>query len=758
MKKLFYLPTALLLMAVLLNIHPANAAPSSHIVISEIQTTGGTGYTTDEFVELYNPTEADFNLAGWQLTKKTAAGKEYVLVDNFGEKSIKSHSFFLITHPSGYSGQATPDLYYTTTNSISDNNTVILYDATGQIVDKVGFGSTTDFEGEALVNPSAKKSVERKAKAESTTETMAEGGTDYFLGNAEDTDNNKNDFILRDNPEPQNTSSEPEYLTLEIPKVPAPTNNNDNQSPSDDQKPEETIIYSNKIIISEFFPNPVGSDDGEFIELKNIGQENVDLAGWKLGDSSQRKFTIGQDNFKLTVIPAGGFFVVYKEISKISLNNTTDSVKLYQPNDNLLAKVEYKTCQEGQSYNLINGQWIWSDEVTPGKENILKINNEPPEADMNFPKEAKVRMEIVFDASESSDADNDKLQYFWDFGDGKLSQEKETKHSYQKAGNYSVSLKVTDTKAGEDKIASQIKISDYDYSTKIVINELLPAPAGDDKELEWVELFNPEKRDINLEGWQLTDTKTYYQFPADKIIKANDYLVIKRKESKIALNDSGDKLFLIDPHNKIINGLAYQSAKEDLAFARNENHWEWTEKPTPGEKNEFVISDENDSTAVTNTKNVESTTVNTTPIELKIADVNESYLKKLVTITAEVDRTSGNNIYLTDEDGNNLRAYIQASTGIKKPDLKQGDKLKITGILDKTSAGLRLLPRNQADLAIITQPKVLGASTEKAATPASTDEKNNQIKLYLIVAGGCLLVILIGLVIKNYLIKKREKE
>lgn len=757
MKKLFNSILMFLLIANVFDFHCVSAAPASHLVISEIQTTGGTGYTTDEFVELYNPTEADINLAGWQLTKKTATGKEYVLVDNFGEKVIISHSFFLVAHPTGYSGKSQPDLYYTTTNSISDNNTVILYDAAGQAVDKVGFGSTTDFEGEALANPSAQKSLERKAKLESTTETMAEGSADYFLGNAEDTDNNKNDFISRDNPEPQNSQSEPEYLTFKMPDTPqAPTGNGETKT--DEQKSEENIIYSNKIIISEFFPNPVGSDDGEFIELKNIGQENVDLTGWKLGDNSQRKFTIGQDNFKSTIIPASGFFVVSKEISKTSLNNTADSVKLYQPNDNLLAKVDYKTCQEGQSYNLINDQWVWSDEVTPNKENILKIKNELPEAEANFLKEAKVRQEISFDASESSDADSDKLQYFWDFGDGKTSQEKETKHSYQKAGNYIVSLKVIDTKNGEDKIEGKIIINEYDYSNKIVINELLPAPEGDDKELEWIELFNSEKRDVNLAGWQITDTKTYYQFPANKVIKTNDYLLINRKESKIALNDSGDRLFLIDPNNKLINGVEYQSAKKDFAFARNEKNWEWTEKPTPGQKNEFVISDESESTEEGSTKNEEKTTVNTNPIELKIADINESYLKKLVTITGEVDRTSGNNIYLTDEDGNNLRAYIQASTGIKKPELKQGDKLKITGVLDKTTAGLRLLPRVESDLEIQKTGQVLGASAEKDVVSVPSNNTTNQIKLYLLIAGGACLVVLIGLGVKKYLIKKGEKE
>jgi hypothetical protein len=140
-----------------------------------------------------------------------------------------------------------------------------------------------------------------------------------------------------------------------------------------------------------------------------------------------------------------------------------------------------------------------------------------------------------------------------------------------------------------------------------------------------------------------------------------------------------------------------------------------------------------------------------------MADVNESYLKKLITITGEIDRTSGNNIYLTDKDGSNLRAYIQASTGIKKPELKQGDKLKITGVLDKTTAGLRLLPRFESDLEIQKTGQVLGASTEKDVASVPSNNNTNQIKFYLLIAGGALLVVLAGLGVKYYFKTKQEK-
>ena len=285
----------LLIIPIFIGLFPLllSAESASHVVISEVQITGGSGKSTDEFIELYNPTEAAVSLDGWQLMKKTGSGNEYVLVENFGTVTVPSHSFFLIAHPAGYLGATQPDLYYSSTNSVSSNNTIILVDNDGNEVDKLGLGSASDFEGEAISNPGSHKSAERKARGDSDAETMVEGGAHYFLGNGEDTNSNKNDFISRSVPEPQNLGSEQEYLDIVVPEIP--------------QQPEEEVIgpehqidtapivlfeYSEFVIISEFYPNPEGSDDKEFIELHNVGDKPVDVVGWQLGDNSTRRYTI----------------------------------------------------------------------------------------------------------------------------------------------------------------------------------------------------------------------------------------------------------------------------------------------------------------------------------------------------------------------------------------------------------------------------------------------------------------------------------
>lgn len=52
--------------------------------------------------------------------------------------------------------------------------------------------------------------------------------------------------------------------------------------------------------------------------------------------------------------------------------------------------------------------------------------------------------EVTFDASASTDADNDIVRYAWDFGDGQTGEGKMARHAYAKEGSYVVVLTVTD--------------------------------------------------------------------------------------------------------------------------------------------------------------------------------------------------------------------------------------------------------------------------------------------------------------------------
>ncbi|MBP7832473.1 MAG: lamin tail domain-containing protein, partial [Candidatus Levybacteria bacterium] len=191
---------------------PTSAAPATHIVISEIQIADASSSNSADFIELYNPTDSDVNLGDMRLSKRTSTGTTDSNILAFTQDHvIPAHGFFLWCN-NVLSEDLSCDA--SSTGTISENNSVILRmdpSETGTIVDAATIGTPTNpvSEGTALDNPTDGSSVERKANSSSTITSMTTG-SDALLGNAEDTNNNASDFILRPISQPQNSTSNTE--------------------------------------------------------------------------------------------------------------------------------------------------------------------------------------------------------------------------------------------------------------------------------------------------------------------------------------------------------------------------------------------------------------------------------------------------------------------------------------------------------------------------------------------------------------------
>ncbi len=130
---------------------------------------------------------------------------------------------------------------------------------------------------------------------------------------------------------------------------------------------------------------------------------------------------------------------------------------------------------------------------------------------------------------------------------------------------------------------------------KILINEIFPHPSADEKNKEFIELYNPNREEINLRGWALRDASRTgkYIFKKDKIIKSLDYLVVYRSDFKFALNNSGsENIFLLAPNDDFSQGefkdkISYQNSFTNRSYNRDEKEndkWYWTE-PSPNQEN-----------------------------------------------------------------------------------------------------------------------------------------------------------------------------
>lgn len=96
-----------------------------------------------------------------------------------------------------------------------------------------------------------------------------------------------------------------------------------------------------------------------------------------------------------------------------------------------------------------------------------ETGNKKPVAVANFEKAAWQSEEVEFDASESFDPDGSIESYHWDFGDGHTSNEIIAAHSYDTAGEYKVTLTVTDNEEETGTESKSILVVDYDLGVWI---------------------------------------------------------------------------------------------------------------------------------------------------------------------------------------------------------------------------------------------------------------------------------------------------
>ena len=140
----------------------------------------------------------------------------------------------------------------------------------------------------------------------------------------------------------------------------------------------------------------------------------------------------------------------------------------------------------------------------------------------------------------------------------------------------------------------------------ILINEILPAPEGADAENEWIELYNPTNGRADLSGWKINDREgktVIFTIPKGTAIEAFGYLVFKRTETGIMMNNEKDTIELINPAGAAVDSVSYNSAGLGQSFARQNNSWKWTDNPTPkGANGDFpaAISDAKSGVATEN--------------------------------------------------------------------------------------------------------------------------------------------------------------
>src|SRR3989344_7167150 len=327
---------------------PSFAQAADHLVISQIQITGGPGKTNEDFIEIYNPTNAPIDLKGHRLVKRTKDGSTDSLIKSFTDSLFIPASVYFLWANSTYTDiSVTPDVV-TSSTLASDNAVALRFGANdmGVLIDAVGWGLATNalVEGSAYpTNPEAGQSLLRKSST--------------------DTNNNAVDFEVAV-PTPRNTGG------IGNPDQSEESDQSDTPAPSGSTQQTPNI---NHLIINEIAANPSCSDSGlEWVEFYNQGDLAFDLSGWLIDDTGAE---ISSNAFKIpagTTVPAKGYKVVTLAAGSPALNNTGgDCVRLFTKEKSLAKNVCYTDpVKEGRTYAITtSGLYSYSTEPTPGSPN-----------------------------------------------------------------------------------------------------------------------------------------------------------------------------------------------------------------------------------------------------------------------------------------------------------------------------------------------------------------------------------------------------
>ncbi len=201
------------------------------------------------------------------MKKKTAKGKEHSIRQFPQSSAIAPQSCFVWAN-TNYAALLKTKPEATSTQTIAENNSIALLDPENNIIDAVGWGSSSDPFQETVPfpdNPLPGQVLRRK---------FSTSTAQYH-----DTDNNARDIELFPPLQPPASSTSPTEATSTAPATSTPPAvNPDRQTTSTEPAPSHPL----HVVISE-----VQIRDKEFVEIYNPKDQPATTSGWHLAYFSQ---------------------------------------------------------------------------------------------------------------------------------------------------------------------------------------------------------------------------------------------------------------------------------------------------------------------------------------------------------------------------------------------------------------------------------------------------------------------------------------
>ena len=323
-----------------------------------------------------------------------------------------------------------------------------------------------------------------------------------------------------------------------------------------EQEPDQEICKKtnlskpaqNKVIINEVaWMGTSYSSSDEWIELKNLSNNPVDLTGWQILDKeNQIKIVFKQNGFS-PVIPSNGFFLLertseqtvsFKKADIIytgALSNNNEALYLFnnhcQLQDKVIANPSWPAGDNQEKRTMERSKDLsWHTFSAEQFSGILGT----PKAKNSEPLENKL---CANHNNCNNQKDCENAEYYW--YDNACNQYKKESDNSNTAKN--------DTSGSDTPIISYCSQENLGEPSHfpVIVNEIAWMGTNNSYTDEWIELKNISENTISLNNWQLLDKDLNIQiiFNAQDFIAPNEFYILERTNDDSAPDIVADKIY-----------------------------------------------------------------------------------------------------------------------------------------------------------------------------------------------------------------------
>ena len=276
-----------------------------------------------KYVEIYNPTNQNVNLAGWKIEYHTGSGVETV-GKIFKDEVILANGFLVLSNDKMLAGAIKFD---NNLGLAQSDGSIVLSRSDGSVSDTVGWGNNSKSAGSPI-----KGGVKIVWRC-------------FIDGNIIDSKN----FLSGKNLNNQEVE---------------PYSRPNCKSPESKSESSKELNKCEGLKLSEIASNV----DEQFIEIVNSGEKTVITTGCKLtvGDSGVR------ENIGDIELNPGEFLTIKIKNTKLKLPKTKGKVYLLDEAGSKIDSAEYEKLAKSSSWSLIDDEWMQTFMITENSENIFK--------------------------------------------------------------------------------------------------------------------------------------------------------------------------------------------------------------------------------------------------------------------------------------------------------------------------------------------------------------------------------------------------